>query len=71
MQAVAYLMPPAAVFDGMRAIVAGETLSPGALAWSAALSVLYLLLGAWVFARVHRHAIRVGLIARYSAETLS
>ena len=71
MQAVAYVMPPAAVFDSIRAIVAGEPVSGLALAWSAALSVMYLLLGAWVFSRVHRHAIRVGLLARYSAETLS
>jgi ABC-2 type transport system permease protein len=71
MQSVAYAMPPAAVFDAIRAIVAGQPVSGVALAWSAALSVVYLLLGAWVFARVHRHAIRVGLIARYSAETLS
>jgi ABC-2 type transport system permease protein len=71
MQVVAYLMPPAAVFDSIRGIVAGQPVSGVALAWSAALSILYLLLGAWVFARVHRHAVRVGLIARYSAETLS
>jgi len=41
------------------------------LAWSTGLAVFYLLIATWLFARVHRRAIRVGLIARYSAETLS
>jgi ABC-2 type transport system permease protein len=71
MQVIAQAMPPAPVFDSMRRIVAGEPASAGALAWAAGLAVFYLLLATWVFARVHRHAIRVGLIARYSAETLS
>jgi len=71
MQIVAYALPPASVFESMRRIIAGEPVSTGSLAWSSGLAGVYLLLGTWVFARVHRHAIRVGLIARYSAETLN
>jgi len=71
MQIIAWMLPPAAVFDSIRRIVAGDPVSVGALAWSGGLAVVYLLLGTWVFARVHRRAVRVGLIARYSAETLS
>jgi ABC-2 type transport system permease protein len=71
MQAIAHLLPPASVFDSMRAIVSDRPVSMPSLAWSGGLAILYLLLGTWIFARVHRHAIRVGLIARYSAETLS
>jgi ABC-2 type transport system permease protein len=71
MQAFARALPPASVFESMRHIVGGKPVAAGALVWSAALAVFYLLLATWVFARVHRHAIRVGLIARYSAETVS
>ena len=70
MQAVAGALPPASVFESMRRVVAGQPVSAGALVRGSTLSVLYLLLGAWIFGRVHRHAIRVGLIARYSAESV-
>ena len=42
-----------------------------ALAAGAALAVLYVLLAGWFFLRVYRRAVRTGLIARYSAESLS
>jgi ABC-2 type transport system permease protein len=35
------------------------------------LALLYILLASWYFTRIYRHAIRTGLIARYSAETAS
>jgi ABC-2 type transport system permease protein len=35
------------------------------------LAVLYILLACWFFTRVYRHAVRTGLIARYSAESVS
>jgi len=71
MQVVADLLPPASVFESIRRIVAGQPASMRSLAWSAGLAVGYVLLATWLFARVHRHAVRVGLIARYSAESLS
>jgi len=42
-----------------------------ALGWGALLAVSAIVLASWVFARVFRHAIRTGLVARYSAETVS
>jgi len=71
MQAIAHLLPPAYVFEGMRAIVAGGPAPWGQLAAGGALSILYLGLACLYFAGVYRFAIRTGLIARYSAETVS
>jgi ABC-2 type transport system permease protein len=71
MQAVARLLPPSYVFESMRAIVAGRAPSLGALGVGVALAVLDIVLAAWLFARVHRYAVRTGLIARYSAESVS
>jgi ABC-2 type transport system permease protein len=34
-------------------------------------AVLELLLSAYFYARVYRHAVRTGLLARYSAESVS
>jgi ABC-2 type transport system permease protein len=45
--------------------------SPGALLWGAALDVVFLLLATWFFRSIYHHAVRTGLIARYSAESLS
>jgi ABC-2 type transport system permease protein len=71
MQGLARLLPPSYVFEGMRAIVAGGAASGAALAWGAALAAAYVLGACWFFARIHRHAVRTGLIARYSAESVS
>lgn len=71
MQLIALMLPPSSVFENIRRIAAGQPASLSALAWSAALALCYLALATWLFARVQRYAIRVGLIARYSAETLS
>lgn len=71
MQAVAHLLPPAYVFESMRAVVAGEAASGTALATGGALSVAYLLAAYAFFTRVHRFAVRTGLIARYSAESVN
>ncbi len=71
MQIVAHALPPSAVFEQMRAIVAGGAASGAALAGAFALALAYLVLAGWTFARTYRYAVRVGLIARYSAETVS
>jgi len=71
MRYIARLLPPSYVFEGMRAIVLGGAASAQGLLWAAFLAVLYTLLACWFFRRVYRHAVRTGLIARYSAETLS
>jgi ABC-2 type transport system permease protein len=71
MQAIAHVLPPAYVFEGIRAIAGRGAMRPGTLAWAAALALLDIVLACWFFQRVHRHAVRSGLIARYSAETVN
>jgi ABC-2 type transport system permease protein len=71
MQYVSRLLPPSYVFEGMRAIVSGNPLPATMLLWGAMLSLLYILLACLVFTRVYRRAVRTGLIARYSAESVS
>jgi ABC-2 type transport system permease protein len=71
MQYVAYVIPPAYVFENMRAIIAGGAPSGSGLLWGGGLAVVYVVVACRFFVRVYRHAVRTGLIARYSAETLS
>lgn len=71
MRPVSYLLPPAYVFEGMRTIVSGGAYRGTALFLSACLAALYILLASWFFTRIHRHAVRTGLLARYSAESVS
>ena len=71
MQLVAYLLPPSYVFEGTRAIVTGGTFSTPSLLWGVGLAVLHVLLACWFFTSVYRQAVRTGLIARYSAESVS
>jgi ABC-2 type transport system permease protein len=71
MQSVSRILPPAYVFDGLRAVAAGEGVSWPSLWAAAALAVAYVLLAGLFFARVHRYAVRTGLIARYSAESVT
>jgi len=71
MQHLGRLLPPSYVFEGLRAVVAGRPAPAGALWWGVCLAGLYLLLACQAFAAVHRHAVRTGLIARYSAESVT
>ncbi|MBF5045607.1 ABC transporter permease [Aggregicoccus sp. 17bor-14] len=71
MQAVSRALPPSYVFEALRAHVHGGSVPLGALAWGGALSLVYLLLACAFFTRIFRHAVRTGLIARYSAESVS
>jgi ABC-2 type transport system permease protein len=71
MQAISRLLPPSYVFEGLRGIVRGEGVAAGTLALGVVLALLYVA-AAWLFFRhVHRYALRSGLIARYSAESVS
>lgn len=67
----ARLLPPSYVFEGMRAVVAGRSFDGGLLAVGFTLAIVYILLAYWLFARVFRYAVTTGLIARYSAESVS
>jgi ABC-2 type transport system permease protein len=71
MQGIARVLPPSYVFEAMRAVVSGGTASGRLLAVASVLSAGYVLLAAWIFVRVHRYAVRTGLIARYSAESVT
>ena len=71
MQAVAMLLPPSYVFEGMRSVVAGNPPPWDRLAIGGGLALIYLMLACLFFFAVHRSVIRTGLIARYSAETVS
>lgn len=71
MQAIGRCLPPSYVFEGMRSVVLHQGISVAGLAIGTALALLQIVAGAWFFAHVHRRALRSGLIARYSAESVS
>jgi ABC-2 type transport system permease protein len=71
MQGLARSLPPTYVFEGMRGMMAGQNVSAAALTVAFVLVLIDILLAAWVFVRVYKNSVRTGLIARYSAETVS
>lgn len=71
MQHLARLLPPSYVFEGMRSILAGGAAPVRLLAVGALLSAVYVVLACWFFTWVYRYAVRTGLLARYSAESLT
>lgn len=70
MQSVSRALPPAYVFECMRGVALGGSASVSALFAGAALVAVYLAAAFWIFAKTYRYALRHGLIARYSAESL-
>jgi len=71
MQYICLTLPPAYVFENVRAIVAGRSASVAQLLAATGLAIFDVVLACWVFARVYRHSVRTGLIARYSAESVT
>src|SRR5271157_5528305 len=71
MQAIAAALPPSSIRAGRRAVVAGEPAPWDRLVLGGGLALVYLVLACLFFVAVYRAAIRNGLIARYSAETVS
>ncbi|MBV9491484.1 MAG: ABC transporter permease [Verrucomicrobia bacterium] len=71
MQGVSLLLPPSYVFEALRAILSGGAASGIKLASGGGLAALYIVGACWFFTRVYRRAVRTGLLARYSAESLS
>ena len=69
MRSISRLLPASYVFEGMRTVVGSGQVSTAQLAASAALAVLYIFLAGWFFTRIYKHAVRHGLIARFSAES--
>jgi ABC-2 type transport system permease protein len=70
MRAVGHLLPPSYVFETMRSVVSGHGYSVSALLMATGLAVLDILLAAGIFTHVHGYAVRSGLLARYSAESV-
>jgi ABC-2 type transport system permease protein len=71
MRAVALILPPSYVFEGMRSVVAGDPPPWDRLAIGGSLALVYLGLACFFFFATYRAVIRTGLIARYSAETVT
>jgi ABC-2 type transport system permease protein len=71
MRAVGHALPPSYVFENMRSLVAGRGYAGSGLLLGIGLSLLDLLLAGWLFTSVYRYAVRSGLLARYSAESVS
>lgn len=71
MQFIAHGLPPVYVFESVRAVLAGNVVTWQSLAIGITLALAYIAIACLIFARVHRHAVRSGLIARYSAESVS
>jgi ABC-2 type transport system permease protein len=71
MRVISRALPASYVFEGMRTIVSGRVFSGTMLAASNLLAIAYILLASWFFMHIYQQAVRTGLIARYSAESLS
>lgn len=71
MQAIGHALPPSYVFEGMRAIVAGQPFEARTLLWGLSLAVGQIALAGACFQWVFRYSIRSGLLARYSAESVA
>lgn len=71
MQWVAHLLPPSYVFEGLRATLAGQGGTAGLQLWAAGLAGVQVVVASWVFTLIYRKAVRSGLLARYSAESVA
>ena len=71
LQYPARLLPPSHVFEAMRSIVAGRPVSQSSLLMGVILALVYLALAGVFFTRIFGYVLRSGLIARYSAESVS
>ena len=69
MQAVSTVLPPAYVFEGMRGLLAGGARDARPLLQGLCIALLQIVLAGWLFRVIYRHAVRSGLLARYSAES--
>ena len=71
LQKVALALPTTHVFEGMRAVLAGQATGEAHMMLGIALALFYILLACLYFLRTYRRAVQTGLIARYSAENAS
>jgi ABC-type branched-subunit amino acid transport system ATPase component len=66
-QQVGTILPPTCVFEGLRRLLQRESVNMTDLSVGFCLTLAYIVIAGLYFTRVHRHATRSGLIARYSA----
>lgn len=71
MQTISIGLPTTYVFEGFRAVLAGQGVMLASLIPGILLACLYCTLAYVILYRVYRRAVRTGLLARYSAETVS
>ena len=71
MQLISKCLPPAYVFESIRSIIHGGQMAGDNLLLGLSLAVAYVIAGVLIFQRVFAHALRTGLIARYSAENVA
>ena len=71
MQAVARIFPPTYVFEHLRALIAGSPVAPASTLPALALAAVQLFLAGLLFRHIYAVAVRSGLIARYSAESVN
>jgi ABC-2 type transport system permease protein len=71
MQIISRLLPPSYIFEGLRSLIAGGGVSAHSLFVGGGLAFGYVLLACWFFTYTYNHSVRSGLIARYSAESVS
>ena len=71
MQTVSRVLPPSYVFDSLRAIVRGGEANWTALAGGVVLAIMYVIGACYLFTLMYKRAVRTGLIARYTAETIN
>lgn len=71
MASISWLLAPTYVFEAMRALASGGAVSWAELGWGALLALGAVVVSGGVFVHVYRHAVRTGLLARYSAETVT
>ena len=68
MQSVGHALPPSYAFENMRSLVLGHGYSAAGLAIGVGLSLVYLAAACFTFAAIYRRTVRMGLLARYTAE---
>jgi len=71
MQWISTFLPPSYVFEGLRQVVSDRIVATTPLLYGMGLGLLYIALAYAFFLHIYRRAVRTGLIARYSAETVS
>jgi ABC-2 type transport system permease protein len=71
MRGISYLLPPSYAFEALRGVVTGDASTGISLLGAVGLAAAYVVVAGFAFWRVYRYAVRTGLVARYSAETVS